>query len=233
MLPDLAGRRVFDLAQTYFTGMPHHPAHPPFLFSLTKMHGDFTDPSGMSSAADSLSMSGHTGTHIDALNHFSCHGRFYNGREVTDAQSWTSGISEHSVSTIEPILRRAVLLDIAGLFNVPALPADFVITPEHLEACNATIVPGDVVFLHTGWGQFWRDSKRYISQVQGPGPALAGAQWLSDHGIFAAGSDTVAFEHVPDAAMPVHVHMLVEHGIHLIENLYLEELARHRITEFL
>ena len=233
MLPDFSGRRVFDLAQPYFVGMPHFPTHPPFLFSLTKKHGDFVDASGMSSAADSLSMSGHTGTHVDALNHFSCNGKLFNGHEVVDAQSWTGGVTTHSISTVEPILRRAVLLDIAGHLKVPALAPDHVITPEDMEACNVQIEPGDVVFLRTGWGQFWRDSKRYISEVHCPGPSLAGAQWLTEHGIFAAGSDTVAFEHLPSPAMPVHVHMLVESGVHLIENLYLEEVASHHITEFL
>ena len=233
MPPDFSGHRVFDLAQPYFVGMPHHPAHPPFLFSLTKKHGDFLDPSGMSSAADSLSMSGHTGTHIDALNHFSCNGRFFNGLEVIDEQSWTGGIPQHSVSLIQPILRPAVLLDIAWLLDVPALAPDTVVTPELLGALSVSINPGDIVFLRTGWGQFWRDSRRYISQLHCPGPALPGARWLSDRGIFAAGSDTIAFEHQPNPAMPVHVHMLVERGIHLMENLYLEELAQHRITNFL
>jgi kynurenine formamidase len=32
--------------------------------------------------------------------------------------------------------------------------------------------------------------------------------------------------------MPVHVHLLVESGIHIIEALNLEELARDRIYEF-
>ena len=43
--------------------------------------------------------------------------------------------------------------------------------------------------------------------------------------IFAAGSDTVAFEKVPDPTMPVHVHLLVESGIHIIECLNMEQLA--------
>jgi kynurenine formamidase len=51
--------------------------------------------------------------------------------------------------------------------------------------------------------------------------------------VFAAGSDTVAFEKVPDPAMPVHVHLLVECGIHIIECLNLEELAAARMYEFL
>jgi len=33
--------------------------------------------------------------------------------------------------------------------------------------------------------------------------------------------------------MPVHVHLLVENGIHIIEALNMEELARERVYEFL
>jgi kynurenine formamidase len=33
--------------------------------------------------------------------------------------------------------------------------------------------------------------------------------------------------------MPVHVHLLVEHGIHIIECLNLEELAKAAVKEFL
>jgi kynurenine formamidase len=42
----------------------------------------------------------------------------------------------------------------------------------------------------------------------------------------------VVFEKVPDPAMPVHMHLLVESGIHIIEVLNLEELAEDRIYEF-
>ena len=56
---------------------------------------------------------------------------------------------------------------------------------------------------------------------------------MSDRKVFAAGSDTLAFERVPSPVMEVHVHLLVESGIHIIENLNLEELARDGVTEFL
>jgi kynurenine formamidase len=42
----------------------------------------------------------------------------------------------------------------------------------------------------------------------------------------------VAFEKVPSPAMPVHVHLLVESGIHIIECLNLEELSAAGIREF-
>jgi len=91
---------------------------------------------------------------------------------------------------------------------------------------------GDVVLLRTGWARYWEDAARFIAQVKGPGPGEAGARWLSAHRIFAAGSDTVAFERVPDPAMPVHVHLLVESGIHIIECLNLEQLAADRVYTF-
>jgi kynurenine formamidase len=50
--------------------------------------------------------------------------------------------------------------------------------------------------------------------------------------VFAAGSDTVALELLPNPAMPVHVHLLVESGIHIIEVLNLEELAHDRVYTF-
>ena len=43
----------------------------------------------------------------------------------------------------------------------------------------------------------------------------------------------MAFEKSPAAEMPVHVHLLVESGIHIIECLNLEEVAAAGVTEFL
>ena len=230
----LKSARVYDLAQPYYAGMPHHPAHPPFLFGLVKQHGDFVSPAGGSSAADAFACGSHVGTHIDALSHFSLEGHFHGGREILQSPA---GVGVYGIDTVGPIVRRGVLLDIAGSMNHGApLPSDFVITPAHLDAAVASqgvaIEPGDIVLLRTGWAQYWADARRYLSEVHGPGPARPAAEWLSARGIFAAGSDTIAFELVPDANMPVHLHLLVERGIHIIECLNLEQLARDRVFTF-
>ncbi len=225
--------KVYDLSQPYFVGMPHFPTHPPFLYSLTRQHGDFVGPQGHSSSADALALGSHCGTHIDALCHFSCGGMLYNKQPVV--QSYGAGQSKYSVDTIAPILRRGVLLDIARVASVPVLPKDFEILPEHLEAASKglDIGAGDVVLLRTGWSRYWSEAPRFIAQGHGPGPSLAGARWLSAHGVFAAGSDTVAFENIPAETMPVHVHLLVEKGIHIIECLDLEELSAAAVSTFL
>jgi kynurenine formamidase len=227
----LAGAAVYDLAQPYFVGMPHHPSHPPFLYSLVKQHGDYVGPAWNSSAADAIALGTHVGTHIDALCHFSCGGRLYGGDEASGAQSYAGGLRRHAIDAIAPVLRRGVLLDVAG---PEPLPEDYTITPDDLKrAARAEIRAGDVVLIRTGWARYFEDARKFISEVRGPGPGIEGARWLSERGVFAAGSDTVAFEKVPDASMPVHVHLLVESGIHIIECLNLEELAAAGVAEFL
>lgn len=228
---DLLKTHPYDLGQPYFTGMPHYPTHPPFLYSLTKKHGDVPYGDGLTSAADAIALGTHVGTHLDALSHFSCNGVCFGGRKVE--HSYEHGMKELGVDSVAPIVRRGVLLDIAGLQEVDFLPVDFEITPGHLEqALKTDIRPGDVVLLRTGWAQFFSDSRRYINNTTAPGPGMEAARWLSSRKIFAAGSDTVAFEKVP-SGMPVHGHLLVESGIHLIEVLNLEELARDDVFEFL
>src|SRR5271166_5434045 len=98
----LHNARIYDLAQPYFVGMPHFPTHPPFLFGLTKKHGDLVSETGMSSSADAIALGTHVGTHLDALSHFSCGGKLHGGVEVKNRQSYGDGIQEHSVDTIKP-----------------------------------------------------------------------------------------------------------------------------------
>lgn len=237
----LRAAKLYDLSQPLTAGVPHYPTHPPFAMTMNKIHGEVILPGGGSSASETITMGGHVGTHIDALNHFTCAGKLFGG--IEPRQSYAGGVTPHSVDTIQPIVRRGVLLDIATHLGHDALPDDFTITPEQLDEVAAkaglTIVAGDVVLIRTGWARFWDNPRRFVqgshgaSQPTGPGPERPGAEWLSKKRIFAAGADTVCFERVPARDMPVHVHLLVESGIHIIENLNLDGLAAERITEFL
>ncbi|MGA7412148.1 MAG: cyclase family protein [Bryobacteraceae bacterium] len=164
--------------------------------------------------------------------HFSCNGTFYGGRKVE--HTYEHGMSDLGVDSIAPIVRRGVLLDIAALEGVEILPAGFEITPDHLRrASRVELNQGDIVLLRTGWARLFSDAARYINNTVAPGPGIEAARWLSSKRIFAAGSDTVAFERTPSASMPVHAHLLVESGIHIIEVLNLEELARNQLYEFM
>jgi kynurenine formamidase len=233
LLNAISSCRTIDLAQPYYTGIPHHPAHAPFLYGLNKKHGDYVNPGGASSASEAIAMGTHVGTHIDALCHFTCDGLLFGGEPAASVQNYPEGLKRHTVDTIEPIFRRGVLFDIPKLSGLEVLPEDFVVQPEHLESAGLTLNPGDVAIIRTGWARYWDDPARFINQVRSPGPGLAAAQWLSEKKVFAAGSDTAPFEFVPSPEMSVHVHLLVRSGIHIIECLNLEELAASAVTEFL
>jgi kynurenine formamidase len=233
----LSSLRRFDLGQSWRAGMPHYPSHPPYMHSLTKLHGDFVLENGASSASDSIALGTHTGTHIDALCHYSLNGHLYGGGEVSALQDWTAGIAQHGAGTMPLFLRRGVLLDVARLLGENPLAADTTIDAALLEsaeaAAGARLERGDVALIRTGWGQYWGDSRRFVNGLRMPGVTLEGARWLSERGVAAAGSDTLSFELLPSPRMEVHVHLLVKAGIHILECLALEELSEARVSEFL
>src|SRR5260370_40620824 len=202
LLQALSAAKTYDLAHTYRIGMPHHPVHPAYLFGLVKAHGEYMR-GDVSSASEAIALGGHVGTHIDALCHFSKDGKVFGGVNVGPVQSYAGGVNHLSIDTVGPILRRGVLLDIAAHQQVEVLPIDFVIGPQVLEDAaarqNGQIREGEVVLIRTGWAVYWRNPKKYIAEVQGPGIDEAAAHSLSAKGIFAAGSDTIAFEFVPSS----------------------------------
>jgi kynurenine formamidase len=220
-LEALRGARIVDLAQPYYPGMPHWPTHPPFAAARTKEHGDFVLPGGASSSAELIALGTHTGTHIDALCHFSRDGRLHRG---LDARAL-------GVDTVPPIVARGLLYDAAPGGE---LGEDAGIAAAQLEAALAADGPreGDVVLIRTGWGRRWRDARSFLNGQRQPGLLLDAAQWLSARGVRAVGADNVALERIPSPEMPVHVHLLVEAGVHILECLNLEALAEAGAREF-
>jgi kynurenine formamidase len=234
LLQRLKALRRFDLAQPWRLGMPHWPTHPPYTHSLTKLHGDIVLAGGASSAADAISLGTHTGTHIDAPAHFSRHGRLHGGADVAAVQDYALGIAGHGVDRLGLMLTRCILLDAAAdgpLAPETGLGAKALAQAER--AAGVRIEAGDAVLIRTGWGARWNAPAAFVNARRQPGVTLDGAAWLSARGVALAGSDTVAFERTPSAEMAVHVHLLVEHGIPIVECLNLEELAAAHAYESL
>jgi kynurenine formamidase len=236
-----ADARVIDLSQPLENVLPVSPNHPGFKMSLMRRHGDMVRADGGSAANEMMVMGGHTSTHVDALCHISHQGKLHGGH---DAQEAARGgrFAVHGVETIPLTFCRGVLLDVAGLHGVEVLEPGQPITPEDLAACcdqqGVEIRPGDAVLIRSGWPVHWADPKRYLGAEDGvPGPNEEAGRWLANHGIRLTGSETVAYEWIPPgrghALLPVHRILLVEHGIHIVENLNLGGLAANRIREFL
>lgn len=236
-----SGLRVFDLGRQMFAGMPQSPNHPQFFHTLPRRHGDSYRP-GKDSAANDLLITGtHVGTHIDALAHVS-HADLLHG-DVPVSQAMEHGrFIQHGVHTIAPMVRRGLLLDVPAYLGVAGCSPGYEITPEDLDATVARegldVRAGDVVLIRSGWGvHFAEGSAAYLGKDSGvPGVSEAGARWLAEHKVHAAGADTIAFERLAPggghASLPAHRVLLFEAGIYIVEALDLEEIARAHVYEF-
>jgi kynurenine formamidase len=183
-------------------------------------------------------MTEHSGTHIDALCHQAEDMKMYGGIEANADVQTSTGFTQLGAETIEPIIRRGVIIDLP-LLHGAALPEGHAIGASELEkACvnqGLSITPGSVVLVRTGYGSLWADSARYL---KAPGVERDGSEWLAELDVFSVGIDNVAWD-LPEATDPVtestlpgHLVLLVRNGIYIIENLFLEKLSEVRPSEF-
>lgn len=238
---------VYDLSVDFFLGMPTYtdlndPAyqiwmtHTPHGTVIDDATGRGRDINKLASySGDVVLFYTHTGTHIDSLNHFGRRGQVYDGvtaAEHLGSRHWT----RLGADSIEPIVARGLLLDIAASLNVETLPPSYGITVEDCQAAlerqRVGIDEGDVVLLRTGQMRLWPDHS-YLERF--PGITMETADWLAEQGVVAVGADNGSVEQVPSTDssnwLPVHTHLLADAGIYLIEQLFLEELARDEVYE--
>jgi kynurenine formamidase len=235
-----SGIEVFDLAQPLAAETPHSPNHPPFRMALMRRHGDTVREDGGSAASELISTGGHTGTHIDALSHVSQMGHLHGEISADEAQRG-GRFNALGVDTVQPMVCRGVLLDVARLHGVGALPGGYGITEEDLASAECEsgveVRAGDVALVRSGWSQNFADAGTFVGHETGvPGPTEEAARWLAGRRIRATGAETIAYEQIKPgvghALLPVHSLLLFEHGIHIIEVMDLSGLAAAGVHEF-
>ena len=181
---------------------------------------------------------GQVGTQFDGFAHQSIENSHYNCFKTEDIASRT-GFTKLGIEKVGTLMTRGVLLDIAALKGVDMLGDTYEITVSDLEQAlqrqNVRLQPGDAVILHTGWGQLWgKDNARFLKG--NPGIGVAAAEWLAKQDPMLVGADAPPVEVNPNpdpqVSLPVHQIMLVINGIHLLENLKLDELAAKKVYEF-
>jgi len=193
---------------------------------------------GQSVAMDYVFLRIHgSATHVDALGHVWTGDEIYNGHP--SAQTSSAGLARCGVEKLTSIVTRGVLLDVAGEAGPDALVSSHEITVEQLEACadreGVRIEGGDAVLIRTGWSTVYeRDPKRFVYEF--PGIGVDAARWLAERDVVLVGADTLGLEvrtrdHPWD--LPVHVCLLRDHGIYMLELLDLETIAADRVYQFL
>jgi kynurenine formamidase len=238
----LLSAHVYDLEQPRHAGMPIYPTHKPgYFYALHRRHRDNYRPEAngpRSGASGTLVMMEHSGTHIDALCHQAYSLKLHGGIPVDEVET-TTGFTRLGIEAAPPLLRRGVLLDVAGWKRQSPLPRKYGISGDDFSACaraqGIEVKAGDVLCVRTGYGTFWNDEGEYL---RASGVAKTGSLWAAERGVVAVGIDNMSWD-VPEERDPEtgatlfgHYYLLPQRGIYIIENLYLEELARDRRYEF-
>lgn len=182
---------------------------------------------------------GQVGTQLDAFPHQTIGDSWYNCVKPSENSSRGGGFAKYGVHTVGAVFTRGVLIDVAAYKGVEMLGDTYEITVEDLEGAlkrqNLSLQSGDAVLIHTGWGRLWgKDNARFVKSC--PGIGTAAAKWLFDKDPILVGSDNwpveVSPNPDPDASLPVHQMALVIHGVHLLENMKLSDLASKQVNEF-
>jgi kynurenine formamidase len=185
-----------------------------------------------------LSEIGQVGTQFDGFAHQS-HGNSHYNCFKTDEIATRTGFTKLGVQNVGALITRGVLIDVAGYKGVEMLGDNYEITVEDIEGAlkkqNLTLQAADAIIIHTGWGKLWgKDNARFAKTC--PGIGVKAAQWLLAKDPILLGSDNwpveVAPNPDPQISLPVHQLALVVNGVHLLENLKLDELAAKQAYEF-
>ncbi len=185
-----------------------------------------------------LSEIGQVGTQFDGFAHQTHHDSHYNCFKTGDI-STRGGFTKFGMDKVGTLMTRGVLIDVAGLKGVDMLPDNYEITVQDLQQAlarqNLQLRPGDAVLINTGWGRIYgKENGRYVKTC--PGIGVAAAEWIARQDPMLVGSDNWPVEVAPNPdpklSLPVHQVLLVVNGIHLLENLKLDELAARKVQEF-
>jgi len=181
---------------------------------------------------------GQVGTQLDGFAHQTIGNSMYNCFKV-DEISTRTGFEKLGIENTGTLITRGVLIDIAALKDVEILPDNYEIMPRDIEQAlerqKLKLQRGDAVILYTGWGKLWgKDNARYTKSC--PGIGIAAAEWLAKQDPMLVGSDNFSVEVSPNPdvnlSLPIHQIMLVINGIHLLENMKLDELEAKSVHEF-
>ena len=194
-------RKLYDLSQPFFSGMPHAPNIGPFTATYAATHDDSKD--GRLQVME-YRFASHTGTHLDAPRH------------VVDGGKTIDQIP------LERLKRRCVLV------HCPKEPFGE-ITIADVEANGVEIHPGDFVFFDTGFGpKFLEES--YVNNASIT-EDLAWYLVEKGASIVGVDSNTIELTYClrPEGFnFPIH-HILLEREILVIEHLNLSHVPEKEL----
>lgn len=244
--------RVYDLDSGRWPGMPLFSGHPAFQLSRYRtaqgmdVQHDLDGWLGknavhMGFTTELMMGTMHTGTHLDGLAHTTCgEDNAWFGGFTSEEWLGDFGPMRADATTIAPFITRGVLVDLTSETGGQPLTAGTVVGLEQFLGVAARqdveFRAGDSVLVNTGYLTVWNDGPEAVAAHKGAGVGLDVAEYLADVGVVLVGADTETVEADPSPdptnPHPVHIKLMVEKGIHLLELVHLADLARDDVHEF-
>ena len=191
-----SNRQYIDLTQTLDSTIPSWDDSCGFQLNTIYSHEK------NNICVQNIMMIGGIGTHMDAPFHF-----IKDGRDIAKLP-------------IKELVAPAVVIDCHEKAS-----SDYFLSVEDIQAhenSHDEITSGSLILIHTGWSQYWLDSKKYRNadnddKMHFPGISPEATEYLLEKNIIGIGIDTLS----PDGSnmqFPVH-HLLLGADKYIIENL--------------
>lgn len=259
------GARAYELSHIRSNNMSQSPWGPPMRFeyrptagvpgTIDAWHpGDAVtgEPGAQGTQMDALAHWGFLPEPWDGIGQFPADDVVYYGG-FTQAEvkpTPDSPLVRLGIDRVPPLVTSAVLLDAKSyLGQGQPMEGGQLITANDMEQmllrqglASRGLLPGDVVYVRTGWGEYWGEDFYYD---MGPGLSYDAAQYLQEKNVVLVALDNPFTDAVNkgqffDAAAPpevvpvrsstpVHYHNLTQAGIHNIQNAQLTELANDKV----
>jgi kynurenine formamidase len=212
---------------------------------------------------------GAQGTQMDGIGHFAVlpepwdgkgafpadKARYYGGYKQSDVKPTPeSPLQKLGIEKVPPIVTTAVLLDAKTyLGKGAAMKPGELVTAKDIEGMlqaqglqNRGLLPGDVLYIYTGWGDNWKDpDTEKFYYTKGPGLAYDAAKYIEDKQIVLIALDNPFTDPVaegflegkaappagtpPNTPFAIHHHNLTQAGIYQIQNASLGALANDKV----
>ena len=185
-------KKIIDLTYEFSAETHHWPTAKPFYFEKV---AEGRTPGGFWYSSYNYGGSEHVGTHMDAPFHFA-------------EGKWTT-----EQIPLSRLIGPGVIIDVS---RQAGKDADYTLQLGDLRAwekAHGRIPTGAILLIHSGWGKFWSDRKRYFGtdapgdtdNLHFPGLAKEAADFLvKQRRINAVGIDTPSIDHGPSRDFIAH-----------------------------
>lgn len=179
--------KLIDLSQPVYDGSPNCPVHPPVKSEILRDHPQH------GWRVELLTLSNHTGSHVDAPLH-----KIAGGASLDDIP-------------LERFAGPARIVDLRGIAPMT------LITAETLRYKLDGPIGDTIVLLATGWGQKRAKTDEWL--YQSPPLDPGGAEWLVERGVRAVGIDHYSIGGMNDPINPKTHTVLLQAGVWIVEEL--------------